>query len=50
MAQRIDRERLAGVLFVLSTLAGIVRLIYIPKVLFVDNDAMATAIKIAAHA
>lgn len=49
MDSHSNRARLAGALFVLSTLTGIVRLMYIPKVLFAGNDAAATAANIAAH-
>ncbi|HLW55043.1 MAG TPA: DUF4386 domain-containing protein [Candidatus Angelobacter sp.] len=41
--------RIAGFLYILASAVGIVRLLYIPKVLFVQGDATATAGNIAAH-
>jgi Domain of unknown function (DUF4386) len=41
--------RVAGFLYLLLTLLGPVRLIYIPSTLFVDGDATATASNIATH-
>lgn len=41
--------RIAGLLYILASVVGIVRLGYIPKVLFVHADATATANNIAAH-
>jgi hypothetical protein len=43
------KARLAGLLYVLTSLLGIVRLMYIPKTLIVSGDATATANNIAAH-
>jgi len=39
----------AGLLYILASFAGIVRLAYIPKVLFVHGDGIATANNILAH-
>ena len=41
--------RVAGLLYIVASAVGIVRLLYIPKVLFVRGDAAATAANIAAH-
>jgi len=41
--------RLAGLLYILASAVGIVRLLYIPKALFVHGNAAATANNIAAH-
>ena len=41
--------RIAGLLYIVSSLFGLVRLIYIPNTLIVDGDASATASNIAAH-
>ena len=41
--------RVAGLLYILASAVGIVRLLYIPKLLFVRGDAAATAANIAAH-
>lgn len=41
--------RIAGFLYLLVTLIGPIRLIYIPSVLFVHGDAAATASNITAH-
>ena len=41
--------RIAGLLYIVSSLFGLVRLIYIPNTLIVDQDASATANNIAAH-
>lgn len=41
--------RVAGLLYLLLTLLGPFRLIYIPNTLFVDGNATATAANIAAH-
>jgi hypothetical protein len=42
--------RVAGLLYLLLTLVGPFRLIYIPNTLFVDGNAAATASNIASHA
>jgi len=41
--------RVAGLLYLLASLIGVVRLIYIPNVLIVTGNAAATAANIAAH-
>lgn len=41
--------RVAGALYLLASLIGVVRLIYIPKTLIVDGNAAATAANIASH-
>src|SRR5258707_11771011 len=41
--------RLAGFLYILASVIGAVRLLYIPKVLVVRGDAAATAANIVAH-
>ncbi|MBV8206374.1 MAG: DUF4386 domain-containing protein [Acidobacteria bacterium] len=41
--------RIAGFLYILASAIGIVRLLYVPRVLFVHGDAAATAGNIAAH-
>jgi hypothetical protein len=41
--------RAAGILYILSSAAGFVRLIYIPSALFVEGNAAATAANILAH-
>lgn len=43
------RARLAGLLYLLCSAVGYLRLIYIPNALIVDADAAATARNIAAH-
>jgi|SRR5882724_1030087 len=49
MTSLSKNARAAGLLFILATLFGIVRLLYIPSALIVDGNAAATADKIAAH-
>jgi hypothetical protein len=44
-----NHARVAGLLYVLSSAVGIVRLMYVPKVLFVHANAAATADNITAH-
>lgn len=41
--------RIAGLLYILASAVGVVRLIYIPHALIVDGNATATAGNIAAH-
>ena len=41
--------RVAGLLYVVGSMLGVVRLIYIPNTLIVDRNATATANNIAAH-
>ena len=49
MPSRSKVARVAGLLYLVSSLVGVVRLLYIPKVLFVHGDAAATANNISAH-
>src|SRR5882672_5331141 len=49
MTSSSKNARVAGLLFILATLVGIVRLLYIPSALIVDGNAAATANNIAAH-
>ena len=49
MTSLSKNARVAGLLYILSSLFGIVRLIYIPSTLIVQGDAAATANNIAAH-
>ena len=49
MTERARNARLAGFLYLLLAIAGPVRLMYIPSVLFVRGDAAATAANIAAR-
>jgi hypothetical protein len=41
--------RVAGLLYILASVVGVVRLIYIPSKLFVDGNAAATANNVATH-
>src|SRR5438874_1356073 len=41
--------RVAGLLYILASAVGVVRLMYIPNALFVHGNAAATANNIAAH-
>ena len=41
--------RVAGLLYILASVVGVLRLIYIPNKLFVDGNAAATANNIATH-
>jgi hypothetical protein len=41
--------RLAGLLYILASVVGVFRLMYIPNTLFVNGDAPATAANIGAH-
>lgn len=49
MASLSRDARVAGALYIVASLVGIVRLLYIPKTLIVRGDAAATAANIAAH-
>ena len=49
MTSLSKKARVAGLLFILASLVGIVRLLYIPNALFVHGNAAATANNIAAH-
>jgi Flp pilus assembly protein protease CpaA len=41
--------RVAGLLYIVASAVGIVRLLYVPNALFVRGNAAATAANIAAH-
>lgn len=41
--------RVAGLLYILASVVGVVRLLYVPKALFVHGNAAATANNITAH-
>src|SRR5215470_16126215 len=41
--------RIAGTLYILASLVGVVRLMYIPNTLFVHGNATVTASNVAAH-
>ena len=49
MTSLSKNARVAGLLFILATLVGIVRLLYIPSTLIVHGNAAATADNIVAH-
>ena len=49
MTSLSKNARVAGLLYILSSVVGIVRLLYVPKALIVYGDAAATANNIAAH-
>ena len=49
MSSLKQKARVAGLLFIASSAVGIVRLMYIPRTLFVHGNAAATAGNIAAH-
>ena len=49
MTSLSKNARVAGLLFILATLVGIVRLLYIPSALIVHGNAAETANNIAAH-
>jgi hypothetical protein len=49
MTSLSKNARVAGLLFFLASVVGLVRLMYIPKALVVDGNAAATAGNIAAH-
>ena len=49
MHPTVKNARIAGLLYILASAVGIVRLAYIPKVLFVHGNAAATANNIATH-
>jgi hypothetical protein len=49
MTSLSKNARVAGLLYILASVAGVVRLIYIPSALIVDGNAAATASNIAAH-
>jgi hypothetical protein len=43
------RARIAGLLYILASVVGVVRLLYVPGALFVHGNAAATASNIASH-
>ncbi len=49
MSSLSKNARVAGLLYILGSAVGVVRLTYIPNALFVYGDATATANNIAAH-
>jgi uncharacterized protein DUF4386 len=49
MTPRSRTARIAGALYILASIVGIPRLIYIPSALFVQGNPAATASNIAAH-
>ena len=49
MRSRCAKARVAGLLFIVASAVGLVRLMYIPRVLFVHANAAATVANIAAH-
>ena len=49
MASLSKDARLAGLLYILASVVGVFRLMYIPNTLFVNGDAPATASNIGAH-
>jgi hypothetical protein len=49
MTSRRRNARVAGILYILSSVVGVLRLMYIPTKLFVHGNAAATASNIAAH-
>jgi hypothetical protein len=49
MTSLSKNARVAGLLYILASVVGVVRLLYIPSKLFVDGNAAATANNIVAH-
>ena len=49
MTSLSKNARVAGLLYIVASVVGVVRLLYIPKALFVDGNATATANNIVAH-
>src|SRR5260370_102692 len=49
MTSLSKNARVAGLLYILASVVGVVRLMYIPSALFVGGNAAATANHIAAH-
>lgn len=49
MASLSKDARLAGLLYILASVVGVFRLMYIPNTLFANGDAPATAANIGAH-
>src|SRR5205823_14129014 len=49
MTSLSKKARVAGLVYVVASAIGVVRLLYIPSALFVHGDAAATASNIVAH-
>lgn len=49
MTSLASKARIAGLLYIVASLIGVLRLLYIPKALFVHGNAAATANNIATH-
>jgi hypothetical protein len=49
MTSLSKNARVAGLLYIVASVVGVVRLLYIPNALFVDGNAAATANNIVAH-
>ena len=49
MTSLSKKARIAGLLYIVASVVGVVRLLYIPKHLFVHGDAAVTASNIVAH-
>ena len=49
MTSLSKNARIAGLLYILASVVGVLRLIYIPNTLFVYGNATATAANVAAH-
>ena len=49
MTSLSKNARIAGLLYIVASVVGILRLAYVPKALFVQGNAAATATNIAAH-
>lgn len=46
---RSQKARIAGLLYIVASAVGVIRLLYIPNILFVDGNPTATAANIVAH-
>lgn len=49
MSSLSKKARIAGLLYIVASVAGVLRLVYIPNTLLVSGDAAATAANIAGH-
>src|SRR5882762_4527828 len=49
MTSLSKNARVAGLLYIVASVVGVLRLLYIPKTLIVSGNAAATASNIAAH-
>ncbi len=49
MTSLSKNARIAGLLYILASVVGVLRLMYIPNMLFVHGNATATAANVAAH-